>query len=106
MALLSLVHTSRAFRKLGLEAYAIGTVHDAVNFEVRQDHVSMALPVIKHTMENLPLERLFGCHVNVPIVADLKVGTHWGGATEVPPDILAGPPGLMRKWLIENRLLT
>jgi len=106
MALLSLVHTSRAFRKLGLEAYAIGTVHDAVNFEVRQDHVSMALPVIKHTMENLPLERLFGCHVNVPIVADLKVGTHWGGATEVPPDILAGPPGLMRKWLTENRLLT
>lgn len=104
MALLSLVHTSRAFRRLGIEAYPIGTVHDAVNFEVREDHVAQALPVIKHTMENLPLERLFGCHVNVPIVADLKVGTHWGGATEVPVSMLTGPPGQLEKWLSSNGL--
>lgn len=88
MALLSLVHTAREFRKLGIEAYPIGAVHDAVNFEVRVDDLPRALPIIKHTMENLPLEKLFDIHLDVPIVADLKVGTHWGGATEVPAHLL------------------
>jgi uracil-DNA glycosylase family 4 len=100
MALLSLVHTSREFRRLEIEAYPIGTVHDAVNFEVRSTHIGRALPVIKRTMENLPLDRLFGCHVNVPIVADLKVGTHWGGATEIPAEVIEGTtPGEIKKWL-------
>lgn len=88
MALLSLVHTSRLFRREGIEAYPIGAVHDAVNFDVRLDDLPRALPLIKHTMENLPLERLFGIHVDVPIVADLKVGSHWGGATEIPAGLL------------------
>lgn len=88
MALLSLVHTARLFRRKGIEAYPIGTVHDAVNFEVRIDDLPRALPLIKHTMENLPLEKLFGIHLDVPIVADLKVGSHWGGATEIPAGLL------------------
>lgn len=88
MALLSLVHTARLFRRLGIEAYPIGAVHDAVNFEVRIDDLPRALPLIKNTMENLPLERLFGINLSVPIVADLKVGSHWGGATEVPAGLL------------------
>lgn len=104
MALLSLVHTAREFRRLGIEAYPIGTVHDAVNFEVRADDVARALPVIKRTMETLPLERLFGCQVNVPIIADLKVGTHWGGAQEVPANIITGPARQLEKWLEANGL--
>lgn len=90
MALLSLVHTARKFRKMGIEAYPIGAVHDAVNFEVRIDDLPRALPIIKHTMENLPLKRLFDLDVDVPIIADLKVGQHWGGATEVPSGLLVG----------------
>jgi DNA polymerase I-like protein with 3'-5' exonuclease and polymerase domains/uracil-DNA glycosylase len=89
MALLSMVHTARLFRKHGIEAYPIGAVHDAVNFEIRIDDLPTALPLIKETMENLPLEKLFGINLDVPIIADLKVGSHWGGATEVPADLLS-----------------
>lgn len=88
MALLSLVHTARLFRREGIEAYPLAAVHDAVNFEIRIDHLPRAMPLIKETMENLPLGRLFDVHLDVPIVADLKVGTHWGGATEVPAHLL------------------
>lgn len=100
MALLSLVHVSRKFRKAGLRAYAIGTVHDAVNFEIHNDDLPAALPVIKRTMENLPLGRLFDVHVDVPIVADVKVGTHWGGAHEIPQS--TWDSGLLDEWLKEN----
>jgi DNA polymerase-1 len=88
MALLSLVHTSRLFRRVGIQAYPIGAVHDAVNFEIRIDDLPVALPLIKQTMENLPLDRLFDINLTVPIVADLKVGSHWGGATEIPAKLL------------------
>lgn len=83
LALLSFVLVSRRFRKNGLKAHAIGTVHDAVNFEVTNDELPIVLPIIKDTMENLPLERLFGIHLDVPIIADCKVGTRWGGAKEL-----------------------
>jgi hypothetical protein len=75
-------------------------VHDAVNFEVRTSDLTLALPIIKHTMENLPLARLFGCEVDVPIIADLKVGKHWGGATEVPANLLMdGQDRQLARWL-------
>jgi DNA polymerase-1 len=85
MALLSLVLCGKAFRDNGLQAHPIGTVHDAVNFEIHDDDLHRALPIIKDTMENLPLERLFGVRLDVPIVADIKVGRHWGGAKEIAP---------------------
>jgi hypothetical protein len=37
-------------------------------------------------MENLPLEKYFGVSLNVPIIADLKAGARWGGATELTDD--------------------
>jgi len=102
MALLSLVHTARLFRSEGIEAYPIGAVHDAVNFEIRIDDLPRALPLIKRTMENLPLEKLFGINLTVPIVADLKVGSHWGGATEIPAELLRSGNRAnvgLRNWL-------
>jgi uracil-DNA glycosylase family 4 len=102
MALLSLVHTARLFRRKGIEAYPIGAVHDAVNFEIRIDDLPRALPLIKTTMENLPLDKLFDINLTVPIVADLKVGSHWGGATEIPSELLSQDPHAnvnLRKWL-------
>jgi DNA polymerase-1 len=108
MALLALVHTARTFRKMGIEAYPVGAVHDAVNFEIRVEDLPVALPIIKHTMENLPLEQLFDCHVDVPIVADLKVGSHWGGATEIPAGLLKvrGGDGVdtqLLEWLVTEK---
>lgn len=100
MAALSLVHTARAFRRLDLHAWPIGTVHDAVNFEAEAAYVPKVIPIIKNTMENLPLERLFGVIVDVPIVADVKIGTRWGSAKEVPADV-AMSESLMVEWMKE-----
>jgi uracil-DNA glycosylase family 4 len=106
MCALSLVHIARKFRKLGLErSYPIGTVHDAVNLESHADDILTTLPIIKHTMENLPLERLFGVVVDVPIVADLKIGIRWGSALEIPAELLGSDQvsnNQLNQWLNDN----
>lgn len=83
MCLWSMVLNARKFKRMGLKAHPIGTVHDAVNYEIPEEEMSVALPIIKNTMENLPLKKAFNVDLNVPIVADCKVGTRWGGATEL-----------------------
>jgi DNA polymerase-1 len=60
------------------EAAMVGTLHDAIFFEIREDALDRYLPIIKDTMENLPLERTFGTRLEVPIVADVEYGQHWG----------------------------
>ena len=60
------------------EAYMVGTLHDAIFFEVREDKVEEYAAVIKDTMENLPLKKTFGAELEVPIVADVEWGQHWG----------------------------
>jgi DNA polymerase I-like protein with 3'-5' exonuclease and polymerase domains len=102
---LSMTLLAKHFRDNKVEAYPIGTVHDAVNWEIKNDALVYALPKIKYTMENLPLEKLFGLTVDVPIMADAKVGKRWGSADEVPPEVLGIRPEARRKlaeWLTEK----
>lgn len=86
LALLSFVRVSRELRRRGLTTHAIGTVHDAINFEAPNHELAEVLPLVKDIMENLPLEKLFGIRLDVPIIADCKVGTRWGGAQELAED--------------------
>lgn len=87
LAVLSMVHINRKFRKLQLPANCIGLVHDAINFEIRNDAVADALPIIKDTMEDMSIVRKqFGIDVDVPIISDLKIGTRWGGSRELSVD--------------------
>lgn len=86
MNILSMILIHEQFQKLGLRANVLGTVHDAINFEIHDDDLAVALPIIKNTMEHLPLKRKFGIEVDIPIIADLKVGTHWGDAREIEPE--------------------
>lgn len=88
MCVLSLNMLGRQFRREGIRAYPIGTVHDALNWEIHGEDLAYALPQIKYRMENLPLEDMFGLSLDVPIVADCKVGTRWGQAKEVPEELL------------------
>jgi len=110
MCALSMVILARQFRREDIQAYPIGTVHDAVNWEIHGDDLTYALPRIKDTMENLPLEEWFGVNLNVPIIADCKVGTRWGQAKELPGEILI--PGNIKAerelsaWLEENVRVT
>jgi DNA polymerase-1 len=57
----------------------VGTVHDSILFEVREDAVAEYAPFIKEVMEDMSIVRKkFGTEVTVPIVADIEVGDHWG----------------------------
>lgn len=64
------------------EAKIVGTVHDSILFEIRDDMVQQWCGVIKETMENLPLKKMFGASLTVPVVVDIKVGKHWGEGEE------------------------
>lgn len=87
MAVLAMVGINKKFRKRGIQGHCLGLVHDAINFEIRDDHLAEALPIIKDTMEDVrPMSKKFGIHVDVPIIADVKVGQHWGGAREISVD--------------------
>jgi DNA polymerase-1 len=105
MCALSLVVLAREFRRLGIRAYPIGSVHDAVNWEIHADDLEQALPLIKYRMENLPLEDLFNLTIDVPIVADCKIGTRWGQAKEVPEELLglrSADNVMLAEWLSTN----
>jgi DNA polymerase-1 len=56
----------------------IGNVHDSVLFEIDGDYIQEASAIIKETMENLPLRRMFGYQPTIPIAVEISVGTHWG----------------------------
>lgn len=86
MCLLSMIEIKRKFVDQGIDAKILGTVHDAINFEILDEDVARALPIIKDTMENLPLKKKFGVNIDIPIISDLKVGTHWGDARELTPE--------------------
>jgi DNA polymerase I-like protein with 3'-5' exonuclease and polymerase domains len=68
------------------EAAMVGTLHDAIFFEVREEKVHDYIPIIREVMENLPLRRTFGIELSVPIVADVEVGQHWGEGETVDRD--------------------
>lgn len=102
LCLLSLVLLDREFRKRKLRAKPIGTVHDAINFEIPDEELPVALPLIKDRMEHPPTFRLFGYGFIVPIVSDIAIGKHWGGATEIPGDIVNDPDQLQNYLTKEN----
>lgn len=87
MAVLSMIAINEQLRKRDLPAHCLGLVHDALNFEIRADAVSEVLPIIKDTMEDTePLRKRFGVVLDIPIIADIKLGSHWGDAHELKDD--------------------
>jgi uracil-DNA glycosylase family 4 len=72
------------------EAAVVGTVHDSILFEVREDCVEEYCTLIKNTMEDVAsIERAFQCEITVPIVADVEYGDHWAEGEPWQPAALA-----------------
>lgn len=89
MAVLSMVEINRKFRKKGIRGHCLGLVHDAINYEIKDEDVPRALPIIKTTMEDTTLlYKKFGTHLDVPIIADVKLGNHWGGSIEMEAEMV------------------
>jgi DNA polymerase-1 len=75
--LLSLVRLNNSLPRG--EARVVGTVHDSILFEVRNDAVERVVPHIHETMTDLSaLKKKFGLELTVPIEVEIKVGQHWG----------------------------
>lgn len=103
MALLSMTIINQKFRDADIQGHCLGLVHDAINFEIRNDDLHRALPIIKDTMEDpIPLRQKFGTVLTIPIVADLKLGQHWGDAHEVSDPTVIYDRDSLYGWLEQN----
>lgn len=77
LMLLSMVQLQGRLRPS--EARVVGTVHDAILFEVREDVVESVAKEVKSVMEDMSqVKRLFGADITVPIIVELKAGPYWG----------------------------
>jgi DNA polymerase-1 len=89
LAVMSMVEINKKFKRLGIAGHCVGLVHDAVNYEIRNDDVPRALPIIQSTMEDMSkVEKRFGIHVDLPILADVKLGQFWGDAIEIEHELV------------------
>jgi len=87
LAVLAMIEINSIFRRKNIEGYCLGLVHDAINYEIRNDYLAPALPIIKDVMEDMGLVyKKFGTVVDIPIVADVAVGSHWGEKLELTPE--------------------
>jgi DNA polymerase I-like protein with 3'-5' exonuclease and polymerase domains len=60
-------------------ARIVGTVHDSILFELRDDYIEEGARKIHSTMTDLSVvKKKFGTGVGVPMEVEVKVGTHWG----------------------------
>lgn len=55
----------------------LGSVHDAILFEIRDDYVEEVSPIINRLMEKPSI--IEGIEIPIPIVADSEVAQAWGG---------------------------
>ena len=55
----------------------LGSVHDAILFEIREDYVDEVSPIINRLMEKPSI--IEGIDIPIPIIADSEVGKSWGG---------------------------
>lgn len=101
MAVMALVRINEDFKRRGLKARSVGTVHDAINFEAPYEELPVVVPLIKWHMENVPIEKWFGVHLDIPIIGDVKIGKRWGGADEVENDVVTDPEKF-DAWLAEH----
>jgi DNA polymerase-1 len=65
------------------EAVIVGTVHDSILFEIKDEAADRWVKRIREVMENLPVKKKFGLDLTVPIKVDIKVGDHWGEGEEL-----------------------
>nr|DAV50442.1 MAG TPA: DNA POLYMERASE [Caudoviricetes sp.] len=55
----------------------LGSVHDAILFEIRDGYVEEVVPIIKEMMEHPSI--IEGIDIPIPIIADVEVHQAWGG---------------------------
>ncbi len=84
-------------RGLQDKVFLLGLVHDAINIEARDDVAAEAMVLLKESMEDMQnMRKKFGLIMTVPVIADVKVGRHWGDSVELTPEQVYDYPGTDR----------
>lgn len=104
MAIIALITLTREFKRRGMKTRSVGTVHDAINWEVPIEELPIAIPLIKQHMEEPPIYEWFGVQLDVPIVGDVALSRMWGDKEEISAEVILNPKAL-RKWLKDRDLL-
>lgn len=67
------------------KAHLVGQVHDAIMVEANEDVGREVALMVKKCMESVPivLEKYFNVKLDLPIVADVNMGSAWGKGEEV-----------------------
>lgn len=63
------------------QARIVGTVHDSLLFEIREEAVDEVVPYIHRVMEVDAIKaakKKFGLDLTIPMKVDVKIGKHWG----------------------------
>jgi len=77
--------------------HVLGLVHDAINIEAKDSVAGEAMALLKDSMQDMDnMRRKFGLVMTVPIVADVKVGRHWGDSVELKEEMVYNYPGTDR----------
>lgn len=59
-------------------AFIVGSIHDALLFQVREGAHEEIAAVVRKEMLNPPLKKWFGTELTVPIDVEIKIGKYWG----------------------------
>lgn len=72
-SLISCVRANKLLREFNLDALFVLMVYDSLIFDVAKKDLWSTIKVVKHVMENLDFD-----FINVPLVADIEVGSDLG----------------------------
>lgn len=61
----------------------INFVHDAIYFEIKDEYVKEYCSYLKWYMENIPLKEMFNLELDLPLVAEVEVGTSFADKSEL-----------------------
>ena len=82
--LCSLLGASRRFKKAGLNARPVATVHDSIEIVCPDEEVKEVLTILHDEMVNYPtIKNIFNIHFDVPLSIDAEVGRSFGDGKEV-----------------------
>jgi len=82
----SVIYINRFIKQNNLRSKLILTVHDSIVADCPKEEVHIMAKVMKHVMENLPVDWLFidwkGEKLRYPIVADIEIGVNYNDMTD------------------------
>jgi len=72
------------FRKEGMEARPVATVHDSIEVVCPKEESKKALEIVYHNMVEYPvIKKVFGFEFAIPFGADLEIGSSFGNVQHV-----------------------